>query len=394
MDLKADDPGCIELDTLARLMLQAAEIDWSLIRRSHPRRERQRRDDDAEAPLTGSGRPAKLLPDPLVLRQPARVAEEAAIDVATASVSRSGAERRLKLSRSQAWATTRPRQARQGAPGGRRALIAGVAVVVLALSATMAKHRGLQSPHTVPVAAKSDAPGLAGKPVRSDEVALAAPHARITSLAAPAVPAAPSPSARIAVPNTTPRIAASQPVATLPERAEPAGPDAQLAHNAPAPVDHRPGQQDIQRQASQPSEQAPEASQHPDKVHEHMAQSESRMAAPVRHTAAAARLPVASSPAREPSSEPAVRSAQELRSVPQRLLLARAALVNRDQRAARGLMEQAQTLIMFQPINGSPRLSTAATSQVTEALIMLSHGDDAGALERLNQLIEALRRTS
>jgi hypothetical protein len=57
-------------------------------------------------------------------------------------------------------------------------------------------------------------------------------------------------------------------------------------------------------------------------------------------------------------------------------------------------MEEAQTLITFQPANASPRLSVVAASQLTEALILLGRGDDAGALQRLNQLIEAIRRTS
>jgi len=74
--------------------------------------------------------------------------------------------------------------------------------------------------------------------------------------------------------------------------------------------------------------------------------------------------------------------------------LARAALVNRDQRAARGLMEEAQTLITFQPANAAPHLSVVTASQLTEALIRLGRGDDAGALQRLNQLIESIRRTS
>ena len=57
-------------------------------------------------------------------------------------------------------------------------------------------------------------------------------------------------------------------------------------------------------------------------------------------------------------------------------------------------MEQAQTLITFQPADASPRLTVATASQVTEALIMLSRGDEAGALQRLNQLIVAIRPTS
>ncbi len=78
-------------------------------------------------------------------------------------------------------------------------------------------------------------------------------------------------------------------------------------------------------------------------------------------------------------------------SVPRQLVLARAALINKNQYAARGLMEEAQTLIVFQPATTTARLSTVAASQLTEALVMLGNGNDAGALQCLDQAIAAIR---
>lgn len=396
---KPDEPDCIGLEALAGLLLQAAEIDWSLIRRSHPRRARHRRSDDTESPLVSSEHLATVLPEPLFLQQPKGETDGREMDGATASGTRtddaarpvSGGKRRLQLSRSQAWATTHPRQGKQGAPRGRWALAAGAAVVLLALSLNTRNHPGLQSARTVPVVAKSDVPVARRGNVPPGTLALAAPSAPI---AAPAASVAASPPAPIAVPTSTPRIEASRPAAAMPERAELTNPDAELAHKAPRFADQHSEQHDIQSQAEQPSDQTGEASQHLDKGHEHVAQPESRMTAQSRYAAGPGHPPIASASTREPRPEAAARSARELPSVPQRLLLARAALVNRDQRAARGLIEEAQTLITFQPANASPRLSVVIASQVTEALIMLGRGDDAGALQRLNQLIEAIRRTS
>ena len=82
---------------------------------------------------------------------------------------------------------------------------------------------------------------------------------------------------------------------------------------------------------------------------------------------------------------------REKASVPQQLVLARAALINKNQYAARGLMEEAQTLIVFQPASNRARLSTVAASQLTEALVMLGNGNDAAALQCLNQAIAAIR---
>jgi len=446
MALKPNDPDCIEIETLAKLMVQAADADWSLIRRSHPARARHRRDGDVESSPVSREHLAKVRPVPLVLQQPA-----GATGTGTASVARSadaarplsGGKRILRLSRSQAWATTQLRQGRQGAPRGRGALAAGVAIVFIALSVNMLNHSGVQSARTVPVAAKSAARVAPWKNARPDELALAAPPAPIAAPAAPvtaavepvaaksaarvaprkqarpdelalaappdpiAVPAGPvtaavapvavSSSAPVAVLDPAPRAEASRTeasrtIATIPGRAEPSDPDAEPAHKVQRSVDQHAEQLTMQSQSSQPSDQAGGASQHLEKRHENVAQPDSRVTAQSRHATETGYPLVASSPVHEP--RPGARSTRELPSVPQRLLLARAALVNRDQRAARGLMEEAQTLITFQPANAAPRLSVVTASQLTEALIRLGRGDDAGALQRLNQLIEAIRQTS
>lgn len=396
---KPDDPDCIEIETLAKLLLQAADDDWSLIRRSHPARARHRRIDDMESSPGSSEHPAKSRPVPLVLHQ-----LEGATGIATASVARSddaarplsGGKRIMRLSRSQAWATTQLRQGRQGAARRRCALAAGVAVVFLALSVNMLDHSGVQSARTVPVAAKSAARVAPQKNVRPDELALAVPPAPVAAPAAPVTaavePVAASPPAPIPVPNPAPRAVATRAVATIPDRAEPGDPDAGLAHKAQRSMDQHAERLTMQSQSSQVPDQTGEASQHLEMRHENIAQPESRVTAQSHHATETGHPLVASSPVREP--RPGARSTRELPSVPQRLLLARAALVNRDQRAARGLMEEAQTLITFQPANAAPHLSVVTASQLTEALIRLGRGDDAGALQRLNQLIEAIRQTS
>jgi hypothetical protein len=463
---KPDDPDCIDLEALARLLLHDAETDWSLIRRSHPARARHQRNDETQLPLVGREHRAKPPPEPLVLRQP-----EGKTDTATASAARSddaarsvaSGKRRLQLSRSQAWATTQPRQVRQGAPRGRRALVAGVAVVLLALMANRLSHLGSHSERAVQVVAKSDAPVAARGDVRSDGLALATPSvpmvartapiapkpdarvaaggnarheapaaptaartapvapkpdasvaargsvqpealalaaptasaaASIAPVAAPIAPAAASPAPQIAGPIAVQSPEASHSIGGMPERAELTGQGTEPAHTAKPFAKQWPEQQNLQSQASQPSDQAGEASRRVDPRHEPIAQPEGRMTAESRQSGGTSRAVIASVPAREPRPDTAARSARARPSVPQWLLLARTALVNRDQRAARGLMEEAQTLITFQPANAWPRLSVGAASQVTEVLILLSRGDDAGALQRLNQLIDALRRTS
>ncbi|HLJ06055.1 MAG TPA: hypothetical protein VKT26_07275 [Acetobacteraceae bacterium] len=247
-----------------------------------------------------------------------------------------------------------------------------------------------------PVAAKSTARLAPQKNARPDELALAVPPAPVVAPAAPVTaaiaPIAAAPPAPIAVPNSAPRAVATRAVATIPDRAEPGDPDAELAHKAQRSMDQHAERPTMQSQSSRPADQAGEASQHPEMRHENIAQPESPVTAQSHHATETGHPLVASSPVREP--RPGARSTRELPSVPQRLLLARAALVNRDQRAARGLMEEAQTLITFQPANAAPHLSVVTASQLTEALIRLGRGDDAGALQRLNQLIESIRRTS
>jgi hypothetical protein len=389
MVLTSDDPDYGKPEALARLLLQDAESDWSLVRRTR-HRARYGTNHNAESLPVSSEQPAKLLSVPFMLSQPEGEPDKGEVDIATASVARCddaaravAGQRRLQLSRSQAWATTRPRPRKQGARRGRCGLAAGVVVVFLALLANALTHPGTRSARILPVADKSNAPAAARGNVRPDQVALGAPSAPN------AVPPAP-----IAVPNSTQRAGESHPVATMPERAKLSDADAELMRQAQRFADLRAGQQDMRSPANQPSDQAGPETQHPDNLYEHMAQPESRMAVPPRPATGTGHPLVASSPARAPRPETAARSPRELPSVPQRLLLARAALINRDQRAARGLMEQAQTLITFQPANASPRLTVATASEVTEALIMLSRGDEAGALQRLNQLIVAIRPTS
>ena len=304
MALTTDEPDCSKLEALARLLLRDAESDWSLVKRS---RHRARANHNAESPPVSSEQLVKLLLDPFMLPQPEGERDEGEVDVATASVARSddaaravAGRRRLQLSRSQAWATTRPRQRKQGARRGRCGLAAGVVVVFLALLANALTHPGTRLARTLAVADKSDAPVTARANVRPDQVALGAPSAPN------AMPPAP-----IALPNST-----QHPVAIMPEWAKLTDADAELTHEAQRFADLRAGQLDMQSPANQPSDQAGPITRHLDKLNERVAQPESRMAALPRPATGTGHPPVASPPARAPRPEAAARSPHELPSVP------------------------------------------------------------------------------
>ena len=52
-------------------------------------------------------------------------------------------------------------------------------------------------------------------------------------------------------------------------------------------------------------------------------------------------------------------------------------------------MKEAQTLIVFRPGDASPTRSSAAVSQISQALMMLSDGNAERALGHLNQALTA-----
>jgi hypothetical protein len=397
MALKPDNPGRSGPDALARLLLEAAENNRSLLRRS-PRWARYGRSQGTGSMLFSSEHLAEMLPEFIVSQQPAGEMDEREVDNDNASVERSddaalfsSEDYYLQLSRSQAWARTNPGRRWHGALAGRCALAAGVVAVILALMANMLNHPDLRSAGSAPVAEASDAPAAARSNGKPYEVALAAPTASIEE---PQAPVATPPHAPIAMPDPAPRTEAPVSTATMPERTEPTDPKAERTQKPQHVADLPAEQQERQVQGNPLPDQAAEGGQHADRPPARIAQPETRLAARPRHAAGTSQPPVASAPVPKPMPEPPARSAVASPSVPQQLMLARAALVNRDRRAARGLMEEAQTLITFQPAHASPRLSVATASQVTEALVLLGRGDEAAALQCLDHVIEAIRPTS
>lgn len=81
-------------------------------------------------------------------------------------------------------------------------------------------------------------------------------------------------------------------------------------------------------------------------------------------------------------------------SISRQLLQARAALANGDRQGARGMMKEAQTQIVFQPGKASPAHASVAASQISQALMMLTNGNDERALGYLDQALTAIQRMS
>lgn len=77
----------------------------------------------------------------------------------------------------------------------------------------------------------------------------------------------------------------------------------------------------------------------------------------------------------------------------QQLLSARRALVENHSSVARGLLEAAQTTIVFEA-DVAPERSGAAAGQIADALSLLNAGSTVGALPHLNRAIIAIQPTS
>jgi type II secretory pathway predicted ATPase ExeA len=80
-------------------------------------------------------------------------------------------------------------------------------------------------------------------------------------------------------------------------------------------------------------------------------------------------------------------------SAEQQLLAARKALADDKSAEARGLLEAAQTSIVFAPTDTVSVRASGATSQITDALSMLNAGDRVSALVHLDRAITAMRPT-
>ncbi len=245
--------------------------------------------------------------------------------------------------------------------------------MVLAALANMVRPFGLEPTNASAVAAKAGEPATIASHVQSYEVVLAE---------------APTPNA-----TRSPADQASA-TATAAAQARLTDLQAEFAAKARNLAQLSADRHSLQSQVNELSSQAAGAGQHLDEVRTRIAQTETPMVAQRHRMPSADRADNGAAAGRRPAPDMPPANVRERASVPQQLVLARAALINKNPYAARGLMEEAQTLIVFQPANTRARLSTVAASQLTEALVMLGNGNDAAALQRLNQAIAAIRPMS
>jgi hypothetical protein len=378
MDLDSEPPVRPMLRVLARLLLEAAEDNPRLVMRTARGTRHARNRHNGLATVNGerNSTPAVDVAMPLIKRRPERrtaTTTPPAIghhDPAQFVVCDDNGVPPDSLPR----AITGPSQAPRGSPRPRCALLAGVLVaMILAVLANMVRPSGLEPTNAVAVAGKAAQPATRASHVQSYEVVLAE---------------APTPNA------TRPPADQASAAAIAPTQAKLSDLQAEFAAKARYLAQLSADQHNLQSQVNELSSQAAGAGQHLDELRTRIVQTETLMVAQRHRTLSADRADSGAAPGRKPAPDVPPANAREKASVPQQLVLARAALINRNQYAARGLMEEAQTLIVFQPANTRARLSTVAASQLTEALVMLGNGNDAGALQCLNQAIAAIRPMS
>lgn len=146
----------------------------------------------------------------------------------------------------------------------------------------------------------------------------------------------------------------------------------------------------LQAQLSDLSNEIMEATRRLSAVRERAMQAENARSARQHTAPVIARQVPHPAPYREPPSVPPRTSTSEALSAMEQLLLARQALVANHSRAARGLLEAAQTSIVFAPASAPSARAGVAAAQITEALSMLDSGNAARALPSLNRAITAI----
>jgi hypothetical protein len=380
MNLNSERPVRPELRALARLLLSAVEDNPQLVMRAHRGMRRARNCYAESATVSGERKstPGVDIAIPIIRRLPQARAVSTTPpaveqDNPAPSVVR-GDDCDEVLSRSLPWAARGPSQASRGSLGLRYALPAGVIVaMILALLANMVEPSGLEATNALAVAGKAAEPATKASHVQSYEVVLAE---------------APTPNA---TPSRTEQASAA---AIASAQAKLSALQAEFARKAQDLAQLFAEQHNLHSQVNELSGQAAGAGQHLDELRARIARAETPTVAQRPRMPLADRADSGAAPGRKPAQDLPPANVREKASVPQQLVLARAALINRNQYAARGLMEEAQTLIVFQPANTRARLSTVAASQLTEALVMLGNGNEVGALQCLNQAIAAIRPMS
>jgi len=142
-----------------------------------------------------------------------------------------------------------------------------------------------------------------------------------------------------------------------------------------------------------PTETA-EATRRPAELHERVAQTETPIVAPYHATPTSTHQALRHLPSRGLPAIPRRTATREPQSPKQQLLLARKALADNNSPEARGLLEAAQTLIVFSPQSVSLERANIAARQITDALSMLNSGDAVNARTYLDRAITTMQPTS
>lgn len=362
MDPIRNDPERIGLEVLARLLLSSGENDPSLILRSSRTIRNTRIVISSEAlPAIIGESSAPVILEPINI---------AAARVVTPDWARGSSDlddaSDMESAHFQPHTTERAKRVWRSSRVARYTLPAAfvVAVCVVLLGKMLSPPRS-QSTNALMIAEVASAPAPAPNEVTPHRDAPSAAHV-------------PTPAPKAASP--TEHVAQAAQAAMTPEPAQP--------HDRESSATPSAEQGTVQPLGNGGRSETAVANPHINQVHRPIIKptvtSRSRNQPATEHLALSAK-PVP----RVPSG-----NVPEATSVPQRLLLARAALASRNQSAARSLMEEVQTMIVFQPETMPSSRSSTAASQITAALIMLGHGDNDGALQRLNQAIAAIQPVS
>jgi cell division septum initiation protein DivIVA len=146
----------------------------------------------------------------------------------------------------------------------------------------------------------------------------------------------------------------------------------------------------LQSQIRQLSFEISDATRRLSEVHRQVMQAEKAKIAAQHATPIIAHQPFPPVSYRElPSISP--RPTREAPIPVRQLLSARRALVENNSPEARGLLESAQTSIIFEPGDVAPERASVAAAQIADALSMLNSGHTMGALPYLNRAITAMQ---
>jgi hypothetical protein len=169
--------------------------------------------------------------------------------------------------------------------------------------------------------------------------------------------------------------------------------DAKIAHRTRAVAMLGTERDKLQSQFDELSNELEDARRHRAEVRAEVARAgkammASRHAIPTTAHQSLRPVPNPESPAMPPRT-----TTRESPSAEQQLLAARKALADHRSAEARGLLEAAQTSIVFAPTDTTSVRASGATSQITDALSILNAGDAVSALVHLDRAITAMRPT-